>query len=167
VPGDIKRFSTHNAKHASGILESSQTGIWYIYEQSLSSYEIECYLRIPIDVIHRIAKNSKLYGLFLENTAFVVYVSKYMLGNREPFRDILKVTESDYLLGFFPEREKLVKYLFMANLGQSLFELGQCVEDIECLKCLDDVDKEGFKLRLDVWPVWGLMKPDEFRARED
>lgn len=89
---------------------------------------------------------------------------KYMPGNREPFRDILKVSESDYLLGFFPEREKLVKYLFLANLGQSLFELGRCVEEGECLKRLEDVDKERFKLDLDVWPVWALMKPNEFKS---
>jgi len=86
----------------------------------------------------------------------------YMPGNREPFNNILKVSESDYLSGFFPKREELVKYLFLANLGQSLFELGRCVEDDECLKCLEDVDKERFKSNLGVWPIWALMKPDEF-----
>lgn len=56
------------------------------------------------------------------------------------------------------------KYMGMANLGQSLFELGRCVEEGECLKSLEDVDTERFKLNLDVWPVWTLMKPNEFRS---
>ena len=89
---------------------------------------------------------------------------KYHPGNREPFADILKICESDYLSLFFPDRDRLVKCLFLGNLAQSLFEMGRCVEDGECLKALEDVDKNRFKLGLEVHPVWVLMKPDDFKS---
>jgi len=79
------------------------------------------------------------------------------------FQDILKISDSDYLAGFFPDKNELVKYLFLANLCQSLFEMGRCVEDAECLKSLENVGRNQFELDLDVWPVWTLMKTDEFR----
>lgn len=92
------------------------------------------------------------------------YWGGYFPGNREPFADILKICESDYLSTFFPNKDKLMKCLFLANLCQSLFEMGRCVEDGECLKSLEDVDKEKFELELDVWPVWALMNHNDFKS---
>lgn len=89
---------------------------------------------------------------------------KYLPGNRESFADILKICESDYLSAFFQDKDKLVKSLYLANLAQSLYELGRCVEDGECLKALDDVKKNRFRLDLKVHPVWALMNPNEFKS---
>jgi len=89
---------------------------------------------------------------------------KYIPGNQEPFADILKICESDYLSTFFLDRDKLLKYLFLANLSQSLFEMGRCIENGECLKSLEAVDKNQFKIELDVWPVWALMNHNDFKS---
>lgn len=89
---------------------------------------------------------------------------KYLPGDKEPFADILKICESDYLSGFFADRDRLVKYLFLGNLGQSLFELGRCIKDEECRKGIEDGDKQRFRASLSVWPLWVLMKPEEFKA---
>jgi len=88
----------------------------------------------------------------------------YMPGNQEPFRDILKISESDYLFGFFPKRDELEKYLFLANLGQSLFEMGRCLENDECRQSIEILDKKRFRSDMYVWPVWALMKPEEFKS---
>ena len=42
--------------------------------------------------------------------------------------------------------------------------MGRCVEDGECLKSLEGVDKNQFKLELDVHPVWALMNHDDFKS---
>jgi hypothetical protein len=89
---------------------------------------------------------------------------RYIPGNREPFADILKICESDYLSTFFPDKSNLIKNLFLANLSQSLFEMGRCVEDDECLKSLEAIDENRFKSQLNVWPVWALMDTNEFKS---
>jgi hypothetical protein len=88
---------------------------------------------------------------------------KYLPGAPEPFKDLWQVCQSDYLSSFFTDKKLLEKHLFLGNLLQSLFEMGRCVEDSECLKYLEDA-KKRFKIDLDVWPVWVLMKTDEFRS---
>ena len=52
----------------------------------------------------------------------------------------------------------------MAYWGPALYEWGLGVENEECLNARENVDRKRFELDLDVWPVWTLMKPDEFRS---
>ena len=86
----------------------------------------------------------------------------YRPGSRDPFRYILKISESDYLFGFFPKRDELVKYLFLANLAQSLYDLGRQAEDRKRLDALKTGELKPSDLI--VWPVWTLMKPDDFKS---
>lgn len=121
---------------------------------------VNSWMRLPMPVTGYPDKTEQSWA----STYLAHYLwGKYLPGNREPFADILKICESDYLFPFFPDRDRLVKCLFLGNLAQSLFEMGRCVEDGECLKSLENVDRKRFELNLDVWPVWALMKPDEFR----
>jgi len=95
-----------------------------------------------------------------------IYEAHHLWGKylQDSFKEILKICESDYISGFFPDKELLVKYLFLGNLGQSLFELGQCINDAECRKTLENGNKQSFRANLEVWPIWTLMEPQEFQA---
>ena len=88
---------------------------------------------------------------------------KLLPGAPEPFKDLWKVCQSEYLSSFFTDKKLFEKHLFLGNLLQSLFEMGRCVEDNECLKYLEDA-KKRFKIDLDVWPVWVLMESNEFKS---
>ncbi len=89
---------------------------------------------------------------------------RYLPGPKEPFANILKICKSDYLSGFFADMDQLVKYLFLGNLGQSLYELGLCIKDEGRRKSIEDLDTQSFMGNLMVHPVWVLMKPEEFKA---
>ncbi len=86
---------------------------------------------------------------------------KYM---QERFKEILKICKSDYLSGFFTDTEQLVKYLFLGNLAQSLFELSQYTRYEKWQKPLEGLDTQNYTWDLIVHPVWVLMKPEEFKA---
>jgi hypothetical protein len=81
---------------------------------------------------------------------------------QDHFEDILKICKSDYLSGFFTDKDQLLKYLYLANLLQSLFELGQYIRDEKLRKSLENLEIQGFDLM--VWPVWILRELDEFKA---
>jgi hypothetical protein len=83
---------------------------------------------------------------------------------QDSFEEILKIYKSDYLSGFFPNTDQLVKYLYLANLSQSLFELGLYIRDENRRKSIEDLDTQSFMGHLIVHPVWVLMKPEEFKA---
>jgi len=89
---------------------------------------------------------------------------KFVQAGREPFKDVLRICESDYLSTLFPKKDELVKQLFLTSLCQSLFEMGRCVEDGDRLAYLDNLDTRSLRVHLNVWPAWILMQPDEFRA---
>lgn len=89
---------------------------------------------------------------------------RYLPGPKEPFANILKICKSDYLSGFFADMDQLVKYLFLGNLGQSLYELGLRIKDEGWRKSIEDLDTQSFMGNLMVHPVWVLMKPEEFKA---
>jgi hypothetical protein len=89
---------------------------------------------------------------------------KYMPKNRAPFEEVLKVCESDHLFEFVGDRQTFQRYLFVGNLAQSLFELGRWVEDPERLRALESDRNHRLAPDLNVWPVWALMEPNEFRA---
>jgi hypothetical protein len=89
---------------------------------------------------------------------------KYVTTGPDPFKAILKICESNYISEFFPDKERLVKHLFLGNLGQSLFELGQRIKDVGSPKNLSDVDKQRLQTRLKIWPLWVLMESEEFKA---
>jgi hypothetical protein len=95
-----------------------------------------------------------------------IYFAHHLWGRymQNYFEDILKICKSDYLSGFFADTDQLVKYLFLGNLGQSLFELGRSIGDEGWRKSLEDLDTQKFMGNLIVHPVWVLMKPEEFRA---
>lgn len=82
--------------------------------------------------------------------------------NKEHFKFLLKVCESDHLSGFFPMEKRLVECLFLANLLQSLVELRRCTESEECKKALEREDWKQFQI--DVWPFWCLMKHRDFQS---
>ena len=90
----------------------------------------------------------------------------YFPPNPEPLHCPLKVSQSEGLTGFFPDKKRLEKYLFLANLAQSLFELGRRMENADCRKSLEETYTNRFarRIELDVWPIWTLMKPDDFRT---
>jgi len=80
---------------------------------------------------------------------------------QDPFRLILKISESDYVDSFFPNKKILAKeYLFLVNLLQSLVELRLSIEKEETRKTIE----EKGKLLFDVWPVWCLMESEDFKA---
>ena len=56
----------------------------------------------------------------------------------------------------------LEKHLFLANLAQSLYELGRRTEDGNELDALKT--GELHPSELNVWPVWTIMKPDDFKS---
>lgn len=86
---------------------------------------------------------------------------KYM---QDRFQEILKICKSDYLSGFFTDKEQLVKYLFLGNLGQSLYELSLYIRDEKGRKLIEDKDNARFRHNLIVHPVWISMKAEEFKA---
>lgn len=90
--------------------------------------------------------------------------SRYCCTGLEPFKDILKICESDYITGFFPDKDRFVKYLFFGNLAQSLFELRCCIKGVKNPTAPSDTDKQRLTGDLKVWPLWVLMKPEEFNA---
>lgn len=80
---------------------------------------------------------------------------------KEPFKLLLKICESDYVAGFFPNKERIGnEYLFLANLLQSLVELRRSTEKEQIRKALE----EKKQLNLDVWPLWCLMKSEDFES---
>lgn len=81
---------------------------------------------------------------------------------QDHFEEILKICKSDYLTGFFTDMDHLVKCLYLANLSQSLFELGLYIRDENRRKSLDNLEIRASDLM--VHPVWTLKEPDEFRA---
>ena len=83
---------------------------------------------------------------------------------QDRFEEILKICKSDYLSGFFTDMDQLIKYLFLGNLGQSLYELSLCIKDEGRRKSIEDLDIQSFIGRLMVHPAWVLMKPEEFKA---
>ncbi len=83
---------------------------------------------------------------------------------QDRFEKILKVCKSEYLSGFFPDIDQLVKNLYLGNLGQSLFELGLYVHNEERRKSIENSDVQRFIGNLMVHPVWVLMKAEEFKA---
>jgi hypothetical protein len=87
---------------------------------------------------------------------------KYLTSAPEPFKDLLQICQMDYLSGFFEKKNLLEKNLFLANLAQSLYELGLHIKDSKSLETL----KAGKTNPSDliVWPVWVLMKPDDFKS---
>jgi hypothetical protein len=85
---------------------------------------------------------------------------QYMPGNKEPFKQVLEVAGSDCLAGFFPDKVELVRWLFLANLSQSLLELGRYIGEGGSIENLDNA---RFRTDMYVWPVWGVMKPDDFK----
>lgn len=86
---------------------------------------------------------------------------KYM---QDRFQEIIKVCESKYLSGFFTDTDQLVKYLFLGNLGQSLYELSQYTSDESLRKSIEDGDTQRFRGNLSVHPVWVLMETEDFKA---
>jgi cellulose biosynthesis protein BcsQ len=95
-----------------------------------------------------------------------IHFAHYLWGRymQDRFEEILKICKSDYLSGFFTDVDQLVKYLFLGNLGQSLFELGLRTKDEKWRKSIEDLDTHSFMGNLMVHPVWVLMKPEEFKA---
>ena len=90
---------------------------------------------------------------------------RYLPGPPDPFKSLWKVCQSDYLSGFFADKQLLEKHLFMGNLAQSLYELGRYTEDSKRLEALKAGEAESFPpSELRVWPVWALMKPDDFKS---
>jgi hypothetical protein len=90
---------------------------------------------------------------------------KYLPCAPDPFKDLWQVCQSGYLSGFFTEKRLLEKHLFLANLVQSLYELGRYTEDSNRLEALKAGDIQSFDpSELKVWPVWTLMKPDDFKS---
>ncbi len=83
---------------------------------------------------------------------------------QDRFQEILKICKLDYLSGFFTDEERLVKYLFLGNLGQSLYELSLYIMDEKARKSIEDKDIARFRHNLMVHPVWILMKAEEFKA---
>ncbi len=83
---------------------------------------------------------------------------------QDRFEEILKICKSDYLSGFFTDIDQFVKYLFLGNLTQSLYELSIYIKDEKKRKFIEDRDINRFKFNLKVHPVWVLMEPDEFKA---
>ncbi|MBW8001214.1 MAG: hypothetical protein FVQ80_04250 [Planctomycetes bacterium] len=90
----------------------------------------------------------------------------YLWGHfmQDRFQEILTICKLDYLSGFFTDKEQLVKYLFLGNLGQSLYELSLYIRDEKDRKSIEDKDKKRFRHDLMVHPVWILMNADEFKA---
>jgi hypothetical protein len=95
-----------------------------------------------------------------------IHFAHYLWGRymQDRFEEILKICKSDYLSGFFTDVDQLVKYLFLGNLGQSLYELGLCIKDEGRRKSIEDLDTQSFGSNLNVHPVWVLMKSEEFKA---
>lgn len=122
---------------------------------------IQSWMRLPMPATD--------YGQASENT-WLGMIDAHRLwgqctpGNSAPFQDILRVCESDYISGFIGDAERFCKCLFLGNLAQSLFELGQWIEDKEHLRALESGDSHRLAGDLAVWPVWSLMEPDQFRS---
>jgi hypothetical protein len=95
-----------------------------------------------------------------------IHFAHYLWGRymQDRFQEILKICKSDYLSAFFTDVDQLVKYLFLGNLGQSLFDLGQRTKDEKWRKAIEDLDTQSFMGNLMVHPVWVLMNPEEFKA---
>ncbi len=89
---------------------------------------------------------------------------QYMPGNRAPFQDILRACDSEYMSRFIRDREKFPTYLSVGNLAQSLYEMARWIEDGDHLKALESSRASELASDLSVWPVWGLMKPNEFQT---
>jgi hypothetical protein len=122
---------------------------------------VDKWMRLPMPAIRYLDKSEQTWA----STSFAHRRwGKYIPNHREPFADIIKICELEYLSAFFPNKDKLVNHLFLANLSQSLFEMGRCVEDGECLKSLEALDKRKFEFELDVWPIWALMNQNDFKS---
>lgn len=87
---------------------------------------------------------------------------RYLPSPPDPFKDLWQVCLSDYISGFFTEKKLLETHLFLANLAQSLYELGRYTEDRSRLETLKAGKTDQFKL--EVFPVWVLMKPNDFKS---
>ena len=90
---------------------------------------------------------------------------KYLPCAPDPFKDFWQVCQSDYLSGFFTDKRLTEKHLFLANLAQSLYELGRCTQDSKRLEALRAGGVQSLAPSdLKVWPVWTLMKPEDFKS---
>lgn len=112
-----------------------------------------------------------IYGQTQEKKWAEVYQAhhlwgKYLPGTQDPFKDIVKIAEPIYLVGFFPDKVELVKCLFLGNLAQSLFELGRWIEKgRKEATSVYDQERERFRTEgMNVWPIWGMMTSEEFRS---
>lgn len=125
-----------------------------------------------LDFVNRwmqLAMPAEEYEEIGEKPWLEVYTAHHLWGNllpghQKPFADILKICESDYITGFFPDKDRFVKYLFLGNLAQSLFELRCRIKGVKNLNDPSDTDKQKLLGDLKVWPLWVLMDPEEFKA---
>ena len=90
---------------------------------------------------------------------------KYLPSAPDPFKDLWNICQSKYISNFFTDKKLLEKHLFLANLAQSLYELGSRTKDGKCLDAIKAGDAERIlSADLIVQPVWVLMKPKDFKS---
>jgi hypothetical protein len=80
---------------------------------------------------------------------------------REPFRFLLSISQSELLKSFFTNQKRLSNNLLMANLLASMVEFRLCCQNTNCLKALQGKDPI---FSFDIPPFWCLTPSEDFRV---
>ena len=90
---------------------------------------------------------------------------KYLSSGHEPFNDLWNICKSEYISNFFTDKKLLEKYLFLANLAQSMYGLGSYIRENKCVDKIKSGEAETIPPEeLIVWPVWVQMKHEDFKS---